>query len=168
MLQTPPGGGVRSLPVSRIALSAASDRDAMLYQFTSHDVQLITADLTRNHSHQRHRQCQLPGRGYHHLAVCRDSTCGRYSVPAQDAALRRALGLGINRSNCGQCLPIRATVQTAQFPVSPALVTYTPSSWSRPFPTTPTPVPWPLPVIMTGNTHQPHHDRQRRKPVQGF
>ena len=32
-------------PVSRIALVEASDQDTMLYRFTSHDVQLITADL---------------------------------------------------------------------------------------------------------------------------
>ena len=37
------GGGQ---PVERIGLSTAVDRESMLYQFTSHDVQLITADLT--------------------------------------------------------------------------------------------------------------------------
>ena len=32
--------------MERIGLSTAVDRESMLYQFTSHDVQLITADLT--------------------------------------------------------------------------------------------------------------------------
>ncbi len=34
------------VPAETIGLSAAEDRDTMLYQFTSHDIQLITADLT--------------------------------------------------------------------------------------------------------------------------
>lgn len=33
-------------PVDRISLVEAADQDTMLYRFTSHDVQLITADLT--------------------------------------------------------------------------------------------------------------------------
>ena len=33
------------VPAETIGLSAAEDRDTMLYQFTSHDLQLITADL---------------------------------------------------------------------------------------------------------------------------
>lgn len=35
-----------SQPVDRIALVEAADDDAMLYRFSSHEVQLITADLT--------------------------------------------------------------------------------------------------------------------------
>ena len=35
-----------ALPVQQIFLSAAEDRDTLLYQFSSHDIQLLTADLT--------------------------------------------------------------------------------------------------------------------------
>lgn len=48
-----------SRPAERIALSAARDREAILYQFSSHEVQLITADLIGTGAHHRHRQHQL-------------------------------------------------------------------------------------------------------------
>lgn len=104
-----------SLPVSRITLSAASDRDAMLYQFTSHDVQLITADLTGT--------TPISATGNVSFQDA-DTTILQYvgfnmqrSI-FQDAKLRRALGLGINRSNVVSAFLSGHGTDT-QFPISP-------------------------------------------------
>lgn len=105
----------RSLPVSRIALSAANDREAMLYQFTSHDVQLITADLTGT--------TPISATGNVSFQDA-DTTILQYvgfnlqRTIFQDAALRRALGLGINRSTVVSAF-LSGHGTGSQFPVSP-------------------------------------------------
>ena len=106
------GGGQ---PVKRIGLSSAVDRESMLYQFTSHDVQLITADLTGT--------SPISATGNVNFRDA-DSTILQYlgintaKAPFDDAAVRRALLQGIDRDTLtsaflsGHALP-------AQFPVSP-------------------------------------------------
>lgn len=107
-------------PVDRIALVEASDPDAMLYRFSSHEVQLITADLTGV------------------LAVsttgsvdCLDAEttllqyvgCNTARAPLDSPSLRRALSAGINRANVASAF-LSSHGSAAQFPVSPASSLY--------------------------------------------
>ncbi|WP_308588798.1 ABC transporter substrate-binding protein [uncultured Oscillibacter sp.] len=106
------GGGQ---PVDRIALTEAADRDTMLYRFTSHDVQLITADLTGtapisatgNVSYQDAATTVLQYLG-----------CNTGRAPLDNAALRRALYLGFNRTYVVSAF-LSGHGDAAQFPVSP-------------------------------------------------
>lgn len=111
------GGGQ---PVDRMGLSSAVDRESMLYQFTSHDVQLITADLTGT--------SPISATGNVSFQDA-DTTIFQYlginttREPLNDAAVRRALYQGVDRDTLtgaflsGHALP-------AQFPVSPVSSLY--------------------------------------------
>lgn len=111
------GGGQ---PVARIGLSSASDWESMLYQFTSHDVQLITADLTGT--------SPISATGNVSFQDA-DTTIFQYlginttKAPLNDPAVRQALNQGIDRATLtsaflsGHALP-------AQFPVSPVCSLY--------------------------------------------
>ena len=94
------GGGQ---PVERIGLSSAVDRESMLYQFTSHDVQLITADLTGT--------SPISATGNVSFQDA-DTTVMQYlglnttRAPFNDPAVRQALSQGIDRD----------TVSSAFFP----------------------------------------------------
>ena len=107
-------------PVERILLSPAGDRDTMLYQFTSHDVQLITADLTGTDSISATGNVSFQDA---------DTTILQYigfniQRPLfQDTALRHALSLGINRSTVVSAF-LSGHGASAQFPVSPASPLY--------------------------------------------
>lgn len=109
-----------SQPVDRIALVEAPDDDAMLYRFSSHEVQLITADLTGV------------------LAVsttgsvgCLDADttllqyvgCNTSRAPLDLPALRRALSEGIDRANVTSAF-LSGHGRPAAFPVSPASSLY--------------------------------------------
>lgn len=117
-----------SQPVDRIALVEAPDSDAMLYRFSSHEIQLITADLTGV------------------LAVsttgsvdCLDAEttlmqyvgCNTARAPLDDPALRRALSAGINRANVASAY-LSGHGKAAQFPVSPASSLY-PGALEEPY-----------------------------------
>lgn len=108
------------LPVETIGLVEAADREAMLYRFTSHDVQLITADLigtdpigaTGNVSYQDAATTTLQFIGVN-----------AQRPPLDDPAVRRLLGAGINRTSVvGAFLSGHAAA--AQFPVSPVSPLY--------------------------------------------
>lgn len=109
-----------SLPIQEIVLSPAGDQDAMLYQFTSHDVQLIVSDLTGtspvtsvgNVSFQDADTTVLQYLGFN-----------TQKAPFDNAALRRALGLGINRSALVSAF-FSGHALAAQFPVSPVSSLY--------------------------------------------
>ena len=117
-----------SQPLERIALIEASDPDAMLYRFSSHEVQLITADLTG--------VLAVSATG---SVGCLDVEttllqyvgCNTARAPLDSPALRRALSAGINRANVtgaylsGHGLP-------AAFPVSPASSLY-PAALEEPY-----------------------------------
>lgn len=105
-------------PAERIALAEADGHDAMLYRFTSRDVQLITADLT----------------GTSPVSVTGNVTCndaettifqyvGVNTTRLSDPALRRALWQGIHRGNIVSAY-LSGHGTAAQFPVSPASPLY--------------------------------------------
>ena len=117
-----------SQPADRIALVEASDPDAMLYRFSSHEIQLVTADLTGV------------------LAVsttgsvdCLDAEttlmqyvgCNTARAPLDDPALRRALSAGINRANVASAY-LSGHGKAAQFPVSPVSSLY-PAALEEPY-----------------------------------
>lgn len=109
-----------SQPVARIGLMETADRDAMLYQFTSHDVQLITADLTGT------APISVTGSVSFQDA---DTTILQYvgfntrRAPFDSAALRAALGKGINRASVVSAF-LSGHGAAAQSPVSPVSPLY--------------------------------------------
>lgn len=109
-----------ALPVDTISLSAAADRDTMLYQFTSHDVQLITADLTGT------EPVSVTGNIHFQDA---DTTILHYigfntqKVPFDNQALRSALSLGVDRASIISAF-LSGHGEAAQAPVSPVTSLY--------------------------------------------
>ncbi len=102
-------------PVERIALVEASDPDAMLYRFASHEVQLMTVDLTG-----------IPAVSTTGSVDCVDAEttlmqyvgCNTSRAPLDSPSLRRALSAGINRSNVTGAF-LSGHGSPACFPVSP-------------------------------------------------
>ena len=110
----------KRLPTETVELLSAADRDTMLYQFTSRDTQLITADLTGT------APVSVTGSiGFHDA----DTTILQYvgfnttRAPFDSAALRTALELGFNRE-----FVVSATLsghgRAAHFPISPVSPLY--------------------------------------------
>lgn len=107
-------------PVDRILLAEAADRDTMLYRFTSHDVQLITADLigtapitaTGNISFQDVNTTIL-----HYIG------CNVSRAPLDNAAFRQALWKGFNRTYVVNAF-LSGHGAATQFPVSPHTALY--------------------------------------------
>lgn len=110
----------KRLPVNTIELLPAGDRDTMLYQFTSRDTQLITADLTGT------APVSVTGSiGFHDA----DTTILQYvgfnttRAPFSSANLRTALEKGLNRE-----FLVSATLsghgRVARFPISPVSPLY--------------------------------------------
>ena len=117
-----------SQPVDRIALIEASDQDTMLYRFTSHDVQLITADLTGTDPISAtgsivYQDANTTILQYLGINVNRE--------PLNDAGFRRLLSQGIDRSNLVSAFLSGHGIPT-QSPVSPATSLY-PAALDRPF-----------------------------------
>lgn len=106
------GGGQ---PLERIPLVEAADHDALLYRFSSHDIQLMTADLTGTQSS-----------GTTGKVGCMDAEttvlqylgCNTARAPLDNLALRRALWNGINRTYVVSAF-LSGHGSAAQFPVSP-------------------------------------------------
>lgn len=114
-------------PVDRISLIEAADQDTMLYRFTSHDVQLITADLTGT------SPISATGNiGYQDACttIFQYIGCNVTRAPLEDAALRRALGLGINRSYVVSAF-LSGHGVPAQFPLAPSSPLYPASQETR-------------------------------------
>lgn len=109
-----------ALPVQQIFLSAAEDRDTLLYQFSSHDIQLLTADLTGTDP--------ITATGNTSFQDV-DTTVLQYvginvnRAPFDNAALRKALNLGINRASLISAF-LSGHGSAAQFPVSPVSPLY--------------------------------------------
>jgi len=107
-------------PVDRIALVEAADASAMLYRFSSHEVQLITADLTG--------VLAVSATG---SVDCLDAEttllqyvgCNTARAPLDSPALRRALSAGIDRENVAGAF-LSGHGRPAVFPVSPASPVY--------------------------------------------
>ena len=107
-------------PTERIALAEADGHDAMLYRFTSHDVQLITADLTGTQpvSVTGNVSCyDAPTTVFQYLGI----NVNREGL--SDPALRRALWEGIHRSHVVSAY-LSGHGTASQFPISPASALY--------------------------------------------
>jgi len=109
-----------TLPVDRIALAEAADHDTMLYRFTTHDVQLVTADLTGTNP--------ITATGnisYHdaHTTILQYIGCNTSKAPLNNILLRRALSIGFNRSYLVSAF-LSGHAAAAQFPVSPVSPLY--------------------------------------------
>lgn len=107
-------------PVDRVSLVEAADQDTMLYRFTSHDVQLITADLTGTSPISAIGNTSFRDANTTMLQYVGFNTA---RAPLDNAALRRALGLGINRAYVVSAF-LSGHGAAAQFPVSPASPLY--------------------------------------------
>ncbi len=106
--------------MDRITLVEAADQDTLLYRFSSHDVQVITADLTGT------SPVSTTGR-----IDCLDADttilqylgCNTVNGPLANAAVRRALWRGVHREYLVNAF-LSGHGRPAQFPVSPASPLY--------------------------------------------
>jgi len=107
-------------PVERISLVESSDADAALYRFSSHEVQLITADLTGTQAVSTTGSVDC---------VDADTTllqyigCNTAQAPLDSPSLRRALSAGIDRAKVTGAF-LSGHGRPAAFPVSPASSLY--------------------------------------------
>jgi len=108
------------LPISRIGLHACKDNDAVAYAFHTHDIQMLTCDLTGTDS------INLSGNGNY---TDTDTTVMQYvgintaSTLLKDPALRSALNLGIDRKGIVSAY-LLGHGDAAQFPLSPTSPLY--------------------------------------------
>ena len=109
--------------MDRIALVEAPDTDAMLYRFSSHEVQLVTADLTGVLAVSTTGSVDCVDAA---TTVLQYVGCNTGRAPLDSPALRRALSAGIDRDNVAGAF-LSGHGQAAAFPVSPAL----PRRWRR-------------------------------------
>lgn len=107
-------------PVDRISLVEAADQDTMLYRFTSHDVQLITADLTGTSPISATGNVNYQDAN---TTILQYVGCNAARAPLDSAAFRRALGLGINRAYVVSAF-LSGHGAAAQFPVAPSSPLY--------------------------------------------
>lgn len=109
-----------SQPVDRIALVEASDADAMLYRFSSHEVQLITADLTGVQAVSTTGSVDCLDA---ETTLLQYVGCNTSRAPLDSPSLRRALSAGIDRANIASAF-LSGHGTAAAFPVSPASSLY--------------------------------------------
>lgn len=110
------GGGQ---PVEQIRLQDAHNRDTALYQFTSHTVQLITTDLTGTELVSASSGITFHDADTTVLQYLGYNTSGVFA----NAALRKALALGVNRENLTEVY-LAGHAVPAQFPYSPVSALY--------------------------------------------
>lgn len=102
-------------PTDRIALVEASDQDTMLYRFTSHDVQMITADLTGMNPISATGSIAYQDAD---TTILQFLGCNVNREPLNDAAFRKLLSLGLDRSYLVSAF-LSGHATPTQFPVSP-------------------------------------------------
>lgn len=107
-------------PLDRIALVEAADSSAMLYRFSSHEVQLITADLTGVTAVSTTGSVGCVDAD---TTVMQYVACNTVRAPLDSPALRRALWLGIDRANVAGAY-LSGHGKAAAFPVSPVSALY--------------------------------------------
>ncbi|MCI9579180.1 MAG: ABC transporter substrate-binding protein, partial [Oscillibacter sp.] len=107
-------------PLERIALVEAADSGAMLYRFSSHEVQLITADLTGVTAVSTTGSVGCVDA---ETTVLQYVGCNTARAPLDSPALRRALSAGINRANVVGAY-LSGHGRAAAFPVSPVSPLY--------------------------------------------
>jgi len=115
-------------PTARIALVEASDQDTMLYRFTSHDVQMITADLAGTDPISATGSIAYQDAD---TTILQFLGCNVNREPLNDAAFRRLLSQGIDRSYLVSAFLSGHGVPT-QFPISPVSPLY-PSGLELPY-----------------------------------
>jgi peptide/nickel transport system substrate-binding protein len=115
-------------PVDRIALIEASDQDTMLYRFTSHDVQLITADLTGTAPISATGSISYQDAN---TTILQYLGLNTNREPLNDAGFRRLLSQGIDRSHLVSAF-LSGHGTPTQFPVSPVSPLY-PAELERPY-----------------------------------
>lgn len=117
-----------SQPTGRILLAETSDQNAVLYRFTSRDIQLMVADMTGS------TPINATGRFDHWAAdttVLQFLGCNMSKAPLDNAAFRSCLSKGINRDHLVSAY-LSGHGRSAQFPVSPASPFY-PASLEIPY-----------------------------------
>lgn len=107
-------------PVSRIALVEASDQDTMLYRFTSHDVQLITADLAGTDPISATGSVVYQDTD---TTILQFIGCNVSREPLNNPIFRRILSQGIDRTNLVSAF-LSGHGIASQFPVSPVSPLY--------------------------------------------
>lgn len=110
----------KTLPLERIELVRCKDYDTMAYAFYSRDIQLMLCDLTATST------TNVYGSGsYTDAATTTMHFIGINTThaPLNDADLRAALQLGINRSSCVNAY-LLGHGSAAQFPLSPVCALY--------------------------------------------
>ena len=107
-------------PVDRIALVEAPDEAAMLYRFSSHEVQLITADLTGVTAVSTTGSVGCVDA---ETTVLQYVGCNTSRAPLDSPALRRSLSAGINRANVASAY-LSGHGRPCAFPVSPVSSLY--------------------------------------------
>lgn len=107
-------------PTDRIALVEAADQDTKLYRFTSHEVQLITADLTGTDPISA-----TGNTGYldANTTILQYLGCNVTRAPMDNPTFRKALSAGINRSHIVSAF-LSGHAKATQFPISPAAALY--------------------------------------------
>lgn len=107
-------------PVDRITLVEASDWDTMFYRFTSHDVQLITADLIGEKTISTTGKITFQDAD---TTILHYIGCNTNRAPLDQPAFRKALWMGFNRATIINAF-LSGHGKAAQFPVSPASSLY--------------------------------------------
>ncbi|MCI2056850.1 MAG: ABC transporter substrate-binding protein [Oscillibacter sp.] len=107
-------------PIKRISLVSCQDEDSSRFQFTSHGVQLISADLTGTNPVSATGSFDFYDADTPILQYLGFNT--KNAVLA-DPALRQALGLGIDRETIVSAY-LSGHAKAAQFPVSPVCAEY--------------------------------------------
>lgn len=102
-------------PTDRIALVEATDQDSKLYRFTTHDVQLITADLTGTDPIRATGNVSYQDAD---TTILQYLGCNTARAPLDNAALRQALSAGIHRDHITEAF-LSGHGVSAQFPISP-------------------------------------------------
>ena len=115
-------------PTDRIALVEASDQDTMLYRFTSHDVQVITADLAGTDPISATGSIAYQDAD---TTILQFLGCNVNREPLNDPAFRRLLSQGIDRSYLVSAF-LSGHGVPAQFPVSPRSPLY-PAELEQPY-----------------------------------
>lgn len=110
----------QGVPVSRIPLVGCRDLDALRYQFTSHGVQLISADLTGKNPVSTSGGVKTYDADTQVMQYLGFNTHKPLFAAPE---LRRALGLGIDRETVVNAY-LSGHGKAAQFPVSPASPLY--------------------------------------------
>ena len=120
LLSSPAWWNGATPPAQRIALAPVKDADILLYQFSSHEIQLITSDLTGQSPVSVAGNVMFRDAD---TAVLQYVGFNTQTPLLQSAAVRQTLSLGINRGKAVSAL-LSGHAKAAQFPISPVSPLY--------------------------------------------